>query len=116
MSSPPDRPAPELDVTVVIPVFDEEPTVLPLAEALHRVLGASPWSYELLFVDDGSDDGSFDRMREAAKASPQVRAIGLRRNFGKAAALCAGFDGCRGRVGRRSYRFRRHQSRGTGQC
>src|SRR5689334_12957642 len=87
-----------LDITVVLPVFDEEPTLLPLAEALHRELAPSGRSYEILFVDDGSRDGSFDRIREAAKADARVRGIRLRRNFGKAAALTAGFGAARGRV------------------
>jgi glycosyltransferase involved in cell wall biosynthesis len=87
-----------LDLTVVLPVYDEEASIPPLAEALERVLAQGGRSHEVLFVDDGSGDGSWDRIREAAKAHPAVRAIRLRRNFGKAAALTAGFRAARGRV------------------
>jgi glycosyltransferase involved in cell wall biosynthesis len=88
----------DLDLTIVLPVFNEEPTILPLVEAIERSLEATGRSYEIVFVDDGSSDGSFDRMREAAKSTSSVRAIRLRRNFGKAAALTAGFGAARGRV------------------
>jgi len=86
-----------VELSVVIPVFDEEPSITPLVEALHRVLEGTGRAYEIVFVDDGSTDGSFDRIREAAKASPTVRAVRLRRNFAKAAALTAGFGAARGR-------------------
>lgn len=90
-------PEPALDLSVVIPIYDEEGSIPTLVEKLHQVLTALDLRYEILFVDDGSKDGSFDRVREAVKASATVRAIRFRRNFGKAAALTAGFRAARGR-------------------
>lgn len=89
--------APLVDISVVIPILDEEQSLNRLTESLHEVLGKFGRSYEILFIDDGSTDGSFDRVREAVKASDQVRAIRFRRNFGKAAALTAGFQETRGK-------------------
>ena len=86
----------QVDISVVIPILDEEPSINRLTESLHEVLGKFGRSYEILFVDDGSTDESFDRVREATKASHQVRGIQFRRNFGKAAALTAGFQAARG--------------------
>lgn len=83
-------------ISVVVPVYNEEGSL----EALHRELeatfrgGLSP--VEFIFVDDGSRDGSWPALRRLAASDPRVRAIRFRRNFGKAAALTAGFQAARG--------------------
>lgn len=84
------------DVSVVIPLRNERPAVT----ALHRKLVATlkGRSYELLFVDDGSDDGSVDLLAHIASVDPRVRVLRLRASFGKAAALATGFGEARGRA------------------
>jgi glycosyltransferase involved in cell wall biosynthesis len=88
----------ELDVSVVIPVFNEQDSVEPLLQALHESLSKLGRSYEILLVDDGSADGTWDRLVEGSKRVPHIRLIRLRRNFGQTAAMSAGFDHARGRV------------------
>ncbi|MDR3639148.1 MAG: glycosyltransferase family 2 protein [Isosphaeraceae bacterium] len=86
-------------ISVVIPLYNEEESLAQLHAELDRVFGADVIGpAELLFVDDGSRDGSWRVIQEAAKRDPRVRGIRLRRNFGKAAALTAGFESARGKV------------------
>ena len=87
-----------MDVSVVVPVFDEEQSLVELQERLERVLSDLGLRYEILYVDDGSRDGSWERIRAIVKGSAAARGIRLRRNFGKAAALTAGFERAHGRV------------------
>jgi len=90
--------AAEVDVTVLVPVMDEAGTVRELASRVAAVLDGLGRSFEIVFVDDGSRDGTPERVREAHAADPRVKLVRLRRNFGKAAALSAGFDQARGRI------------------
>jgi glycosyltransferase involved in cell wall biosynthesis len=90
------EPAPE--VSVLVPVLNEEGTVEALASQVAAVLTGLGRSYEIVFVDDGSTDATSERIRAAHAADPRVKLVRLRRNFGKAAALTAGFDHCRGEV------------------
>lgn len=87
-------------VTVVVPVYDEAASLGELAERIHAVLDArTGGDFEILFVDDGSRDASWEAIREAHRRFPDhVRALRHRRNFGKAAALAGGFAAARGRV------------------
>jgi glycosyltransferase involved in cell wall biosynthesis len=87
-----------LGISVVIPVFNEEESLLPLYETLSASLGAVGRSYEIIFVDDGSRDGSFTVLKALHERDPRVRAICFRRNFGKTPALVAGFANARGDV------------------
>ena len=83
---------------MLVPVKDEEESVRELATRVTAVLDRLGRSFELIFIDDGSGDGTVQRIREAHAADPRVKLVRLRRNFGKAAALSAGFDQCRGRI------------------
>lgn len=89
---------PALDVSVLVPVLNEEGTVTELAVRVAGVLGARGDSFEIVFIDDGSTDATVERIREAHQDDPRVKMVRLRRNFGKAAALSAGFDVARGRT------------------
>jgi glycosyltransferase involved in cell wall biosynthesis len=93
---PAEQPAPEL--SVLVPVLDEEGTVEELARQVAAVLDEVGRSFEIVFVDDGSTDGTPDRIRQAHQADSRVKLVRLRRNFGKAAALCAGFEASRGAI------------------
>jgi glycosyltransferase involved in cell wall biosynthesis len=86
----------EVEVSVIVPVLDEAESVLPLAAAVAGVLDRLGRRFEIIFVDDGSRDPTPQRVREAHGLDPRVKLVRLRRNFGKAAALCAGFDHARG--------------------
>jgi glycosyltransferase involved in cell wall biosynthesis len=98
-ASPAPAPEPaELDVSVLIPVKDEAESVEELAARVASVLERLGLSFEILFVDDGSRDGTAGRIKAARERDGRVKLVRLRRNFGKAAALCAGFDHSIGRV------------------
>jgi len=77
-------------LTIVVPVFNEEANVPLLAEVLKHKLQALAESWSVLFVDDGSRDGTLTRLRQLAAADPRFGALALSRNFGKEAALAAG--------------------------
>jgi glycosyltransferase involved in cell wall biosynthesis len=85
-------------ISLVIPVYNEAGSLEPLVEEIAQALPPTGHPYEVVFVDDGSSDGSFAVMEKLAAADPSVRAVKLRRNFGKAAALAHGFADARGEI------------------
>jgi glycosyltransferase involved in cell wall biosynthesis len=86
------------DLSVVIPVYNEVDNVAPLCESLHAVLSKLQRTYEILLVDDGSSDGTWEKMKERTRHLPGFRLIRFRRNFGQTAAMSAGFKEARGNV------------------
>jgi glycosyltransferase involved in cell wall biosynthesis len=84
------------DVSVVVPVFNEEENVPLLAQRIHAAMERMGRSYEIVLVDDGSTDGTWSALQLAAKTYPRLRMIRLRRNFGQTAAMSAGFHEARG--------------------
>src|SRR5438034_5608744 len=86
------------DISVFLPVFNEEPNLRPLHEKLDRALAQLGRSAEIIYVDDGSSDGSLNVLRELAAKDPRVRVIALRRNYGQTPAMAAGIHAARGRV------------------
>lgn len=85
-------------LSVVIPVFNEEESLETLHQELNKVAAAHGYKLDIVFVDDGSSDASWAIIERLAAADCQVRGIRFRRNFGKAAALNAGFAAVRGEV------------------
>jgi len=85
-------------LSVVVPVFNEAPNIRPLYEEIAAALGSVVDSYEIVLVDDGSTDGSFELMRELHQADPRVVVVQFRRNFGQSAAFAAGFDHAQGEI------------------
>jgi glycosyltransferase involved in cell wall biosynthesis len=85
-------------LSVVIPIHNEEPSILPLYDRLTTTLGALEKPYEILFVDDASTDRSFELLARLVDTDPRLKVIRLRRNFGQTAALSAGFHEARGDV------------------
>ncbi|MFQ5767582.1 MAG: glycosyltransferase [Acidobacteriota bacterium] len=83
---------PHPEVSVVIPVFNEEESLPLLHRRLHSVLLGTGKSYEIIYVDDGSSDGSLAYLKEKAAASPQVQVVELTRNCGQHPAILAGFS------------------------
>jgi glycosyltransferase involved in cell wall biosynthesis len=88
-----------LELSVVVPVFNEVENLPDLHDRLVKTLdNVGLESYELIFVDDGSTDGSFERLRELAAANPRVRVVKFVRNFGQHVALSAGLERSRGAI------------------
>jgi len=85
-------------LSTVIPVFNEAESLESLYRELDEVAKANDYKLDLIFVDDGSTDGSWEIIARLAAADPRVRGFRFRRNFGKAAALSAGFQAARGEL------------------
>jgi len=85
-------------LSVVIPIHNEEPSILPLYDRLTTVLEGLKKPYEIIFVDDASTDRSFDLLANLVETDHRLKVIRLRRNFGQTAALAAGFDEAQGAV------------------
>lgn len=83
-------------ISIVIPIHNEEPSILPLYDSLTKVLESLGRTYELIFVDDASVDKSFELLANLAETDGHLKVIRLRRNFGQTAALSAGFDEAQG--------------------
>jgi len=87
-----------MDLSIVIPLLNEEESLPELHAWIKKVMDAHGFSYEILFMDDGSKDGSWAQIEKLAAADPSVRGIRFRRNYGKSAALNVGFARTRGKV------------------
>jgi glycosyltransferase involved in cell wall biosynthesis len=87
-----------MEVSVVIPVFNEEANIRPLYSQLKQILEDLGRSYEIVVVDDGSTDGSLEVLRQLCKEDRSLKVVRLRRNFGQTAAFSAGFDQASGDV------------------
>ena len=83
------------EISVVIPLFNEEPNLLQLYDELTATLEPSGRTYELILVDDGSTDGTYPLLTELHAKDRRVCVIRLRRNFGQTAAFAAGFSRAR---------------------
>jgi len=107
-SSPWPREEPELahpsptaappELSIVVPVHDEEDSVAPLYRALVEELGSLGRTYEIIVVDDGSRDDTYAQLVKLASTDPSLRLVKLRRNYGQTAALAAGFDHAAGAI------------------
>jgi glycosyltransferase involved in cell wall biosynthesis len=82
-------------LSIVIPVYNEHESLRELLAFVEAAMKASDESYEFVFVDDGSTDGSFDMLRTLAETRDEVRVFSFRRNLGKSAALACGFQKAR---------------------
>ena len=87
-----------MDISVVIPAFNEAESLPELSAWIARVMQENGYSYEVLFIDDGSSDGSWSAIQALAAADPHVHGLRFRRNYGKSAALYCGFERAQGDV------------------
>jgi len=87
-----------MNVSVVVPLYNEEESLPELCGWIDRVLSENRLSYEIILVDDGSNDGSWEQIQSLKLTYPQLRGIRFRRNYGKSAALHTGFAAARGEV------------------
>ncbi|MFO1062358.1 MAG: glycosyltransferase family 2 protein [Pirellulales bacterium] len=83
-------------LSIVVPVYNEEESLAELARSIFQVAEREHYAVEILMVDDGSRDGSWNKIAELSKTDARIQGLRLRRNFGKAAALAAGFDHAHG--------------------
>ncbi len=86
------------DVSIIIPLFNEEESLGELIDRIGKVMAAQKLSYEVLMVDDGSTDSSWEVIRRLAAADPRIKGLSFRRNYGKSAALYCGFARAAGDV------------------
>lgn len=88
----------KLDISVVVPLYNEAESLPELAAWIDRVMRENGFSYEVILIDDGSSDGSWNVVEELKKQYPAIRGIGFARNYGKSAALYCGFAAAEGEV------------------
>lgn len=87
-----------MDISVIVPLLDERESLPELRERIAAVMDACGWSYEILLIDDGSTDGSWDCIKEMSAADSHVHGVRFRRNYGKSAALFCGFERAQGDI------------------
>jgi len=87
-----------LDLSVIIPVFNEEPNLPALLEQVHAALAPTGYAYEVIVVDDGSTDASYAVLARMARIDPTLSVVQFRRNFGQTPAMQAGIDLAQGRL------------------
>ncbi|MCF8246717.1 MAG: glycosyltransferase family 2 protein [Saprospiraceae bacterium] len=87
-----------MDLSIVVPLFNEDESLPALEAWIRRVMEANRFTYEIIMVDDGSKDRSWQVIEDLAKKNPNMRGIKFRRNYGKSAALFVGFEAAQGDV------------------
>lgn len=87
-----------MELSIVVPIYFEEENIKPLYQAIVTALEGSALDYEIICVDDGSGDSSFQILKRLAQSDRRLRVIRFRRNFGQTAAMAAGFEAARGAV------------------
>ncbi len=92
------RPETSVDISVVVPIYNEMENIPPLTERVLSVMRGMDRPFELILVDDGSSDGSRDVYGPIADREPELKIVRFRRNFGQTAAMAAGFDIARGEI------------------
>lgn len=86
------------DISVIVPLFNEEESITELCEWIVRVMGEHGFTYEIILVDDGSTDRSWEIVEKLAQQNNDIKGISFSRNYGKSAALNTGFGYCSGEV------------------
>ncbi|MFA5419359.1 MAG: glycosyltransferase family 2 protein [Bacteroidales bacterium] len=87
-----------MDISIVIPLYNEEESIGELTDWILRVVDKEKLSYEIIFIDDGSSDNSWNIIEDLNRRNPDIKGIKFRRNYGKSAALNRGFDLAKGEV------------------
>jgi glycosyltransferase involved in cell wall biosynthesis len=87
-----------MELSIVLPVFNEEENVEPLIGEIHSVISSLQKSYEVIAVDDGSRDGTFEILSRLHRSQPALQVVRLKRNFGQTAALAAGLAHAQGEI------------------
>ena len=87
-----------MDISIVVPLYNEEESLPHLIEWIERVMRENNFSYEVLLIDDGSKDNSWAVIEQLSQKNPNVKGVKFRRNYGKSAALNVGFERVEGDV------------------
>ena len=90
-----------MDLSIVISLYNEQESLRELVEWITKSFAKSPisdYQYEILMIDDGSNDGSWETIKQLSKEFPTIRGISFRRNYGKSAALQVGFQAAKGDI------------------
>ncbi|KAA6332685.1 Undecaprenyl-phosphate 4-deoxy-4-formamido-L-arabinose transferase, partial [termite gut metagenome] len=87
-----------MNISVVIPVYNEEESLVELYDRIEKILSANKFSYEIIFINDGSTDRSWEVLEQLKRRSDTVTGIKFRRNYGKSPALFCGFAQAQGDV------------------
>lgn len=87
-----------IEISIVLPIFNEKENITILYDELKKVLGSMSQNYEIIMIDDGSNDGSDDIIKQIANSDSSVTALFFRRNFGQTAAMDAGFKQSKGKI------------------
>ncbi len=87
-----------MDISIVIPLYNEVESLPELTQWINTVMEVNKFTYEIIMVDDGSNDGSWELIQNLHESSPVVKGIKFRRNYGKSAALNTGFEAAQGDV------------------
>jgi dolichol-phosphate mannosyltransferase len=90
--------SPKLDLSVILPIYNEEQNIRPLFSKLFEVLEALPYNFEVIAVNDGSLDGSLKALHDAVESHGRLKVVNFRRNYGQTAALMAGIDYTTGEI------------------
>lgn len=86
------------DISIICPCFNEQDVIVSFTERIRKVMGEAKYSYEIIFINDGSSDNTLEKLRELGQQNDFVQVINFSRNFGKEAALTAGLDYSKGRA------------------
>ena len=86
------------DISIIVPLLNEKESLPELVAWIRRVVEEEGWTYEIIMIDDGSTDGSWDTIKELSASDSSIHGIRFRRNYGKSAALFHGFKAAEGRV------------------
>lgn len=86
------------DISIIVPLLNEKESLPELVAWIRRVVEKEGWTYEVIMIDDGSTDGSWDTIKELSASDSSIHGIRFRRNYGKSAALFHGFKAAEGRV------------------
>src|SRR4029453_3541387 len=87
-----------MDLSIVIPLIDEAESLPELAAWIEKVMKENQYSYEIIFIDDGSNDNSWERIEKLKAGNPAVKGVKFQRNYGKSAGLNEGFRAASGDV------------------
>ena len=87
-----------MDISVVVPLYNEAESLPELEQWISRVMAEHGFSYEIIFVNDGSTDGSWEVIKSLEQGNPSVKGVSFRRNYGKSPALNTGFRRAKGDV------------------
>ncbi len=87
-----------MDISIIVPLYNEVESVGPLTDWIAKVMAENHFTYEIVMIDDGSKDGSFEEIENLIQNNQYIKGIKFRRNYGKSAALQVGFEHCEGDV------------------